>query len=280
MSPDGSVGDEGVDGSQARADHRRDHRARARAGARGEAPRAGRRGRDHRDADHAGVAHLAGLHHVGLHHRGRAAGASPASTTTATTTTTVAATTTTPDPGEVGSAEEILGGLAVRTADPAAPYVRDLFDGGDWAYDPATGCNTRELVLIDESVIEPEVDDRCRTTRGRWRSSYDGVTTDDPADLQIDHFIPLADAWRSGASAWSSERRLAFANDRSSPDTLIAVTGSTNQSKGDSTPDEWLPPDETAWCTYAEQWVRVKAAWDLSVTAPEQARLGELLAAC
>ena len=111
-------------------------------------------------------------------------------------------------------------------------------------------------MLIDESVIEPQVDDRCRTTVGRWRSLYDGRTTEDPADLQIDHFVPLADAWRSGAGAWPPERRLAFANDRTSPDTLVAVTGSTNQSKGDRTPDEWLPPDRSSWCTYAEMWVR------------------------
>ena len=186
-------------------------------------------------------------------------------------------TTTVPDPG---SPEELLARLAVRRSDPAAPYVRDDFDGGDWAYDPATGCNTRELVLIDESIIEPEVDDRCRTTRGRWRSLYDAVETEDPADLQIDHFVPLADAWRSGAHAWTSERRLAFANDRTDPATLIAVTGSTNQSKGDATPDEWLPPDEATWCTYAQMWVEVKATWDLSVTAPERARLAELLAGC
>lgn len=221
---------------------------------------------------------------------GRSVPATPSASPTAPSMTTLVEATTeppTPAPSPTttetaapGSAEELLAGLVVRTGDPAAPYVRDDFDGGDWAYDPATGCNTRELVLIDESVIEPQVDDRCRTTRGRWRSMYDGRTTDDPADLQIDHFVPLADAWRAGAATWPTERRLAFANDRTSPDTLVAVTGSTNQSKGDSTPDEWMPPDRSAWCPYAEQWVRVKAAWDLSVTAPERDRLAELLAAC
>ncbi len=180
---------------------------------------------------------------------------------------------------EADSPQQLLAGLVVRAADSPRPYRRDEF-GDDWNYDPATGCNTRELVLIDESLVGPEVDDRCRTTRGRWRSIYDGVTTDDPADLQIDHVVALADAWRSGADDWTPERRQAFANDRTSPDTLVAVTGSTNQSKGDSTPDEWLPPDEGAWCTYAEAWVEVKAAWDLSVTAAEHARLVELLAAC
>jgi len=176
--------------------------------------------------------------------------------------------------------QRLFGRKSEQTADPATPYRRDAFGGGDWDYDPATGCNTREQVLIDESVIEPEVDDRCRTTVGRWISLYDGRTTDDRADLQIDHLIPLADAWRSGADTWTPERRDAFANDRTSPDTLIAVTGSVNESKGDSTPDVWLPPDEGAWCAYAQMWVHVKATWHLSVTPPERDRLQRLLASC
>lgn len=194
----------------------------------------------------------------------------------ATTTRPSPTTTTEPVPG---SAAAQLTGLEVRAADPSAPYRRAEF-GDDWDYDPASGCNTRERVLIDESVIEPAVDDRCRTTLGRWRSLYDGVETTDPADLQIDHLVPLADAWRSGADTWTPDRRRAFANDRTSADTLIAVTGRTNQSKGDSTPDVWLPPDESSWCTYAEMWVDVKAAWDLSVTQPEHDRLIDLLASC
>jgi hypothetical protein len=204
----------------------------------------------------------------------------PTATTATTTPVSIAPVRSTTEVPAPGSVRELLAGLVVRTSDASTPYVRDDFDGGGWAYDPATGCNTRERVLIEESVIEPEVDDRCRTTRGRWRSMYDGVTTDDPADLQIDHVVPLADAWRSGAWAWPSDRRLAFAHDLTSPDTLLAVTGSTNQSKGDSTPDEWLPPDRASWCTYAEQWIRVKATWDLTVTVAERARLEALLAAC
>ena len=199
--------------------------------------------------------------------------APPAATTGSTQTTTTLA----PAPG---SALDLLAALAVRTADPVAPYVRDAAFGDDWDYDPATGCNVRELVLIDESLVDPHPDEKCRSTSGRWRSLYDGRETSDPSDLQIDHFIPLADAWRSGADTWTADRRHAFANDRTSPDTLIAVTGSTNESKGDSTPDQWLPPDDGAWCPYAQRWVEVKARWGLSVTEPERMRLAELLAAC
>lgn len=200
--------------------------------------------------------------------------ASPRSTTT-TRATSPGATT---SGGATASA--LVDSLTVA-GPPAglAPYRREAF-GDDWDYDPATGCNTRERVLIDESLVPPSVDDRCRSTNGRWRSAYDGRILTDVADLQIDHLIPLADAWRSGAAAWTDDRRRSFANDLSSPETLIAVTGSTNASKSDSTPDQWLPPDRGSWCAYATAWVDVKATWQLTVTPPEKATLVQVLSGC
>ncbi|MCB0962361.1 MAG: HNH endonuclease [Acidimicrobiales bacterium] len=203
--------------------------------------------------------------------------ASPSTSTPTTETTTTSAPTTT----TAGTAAAAVDRLEVRTAeDPALPDYRRAEFGDDWDYDPTTGCNVRERVLIEESVVEPTVDDRCRTTVGRWRSAYDGVETDDPADLQIDHLVPLSDAWRSGAATWSYERRHAFANDLVEPETLIAVTGHTNQSKGDRSPDEWLPPDRAAWCDYAAAWVAVKLRWGLSVTGPEKSTLVSVLSGC
>lgn len=173
-----------------------------------------------------------------------------------------------------------LDGLRIAEPDPdMSPYRRAAFGDG-WDYDPASGCNTRELVLIEEAVQEPVVDDRCRSTEGRWLSLYDGVEVDSVAELQIDHLIPLAEAWRSGAADWPQERREAFSNDLTHPDSLIAVSGSTNQSKGDSPPHRWMPPDPAAWCTYAEMWVGVKARWDLSVTEDEHATLAAVLTSC
>lgn len=204
------------------------------------------------------------------------AGPVTATSTSVTTSDPVGPTPTTSSTGPVLAVVDRLVVAEVDLAFP--PYVRDRF-GDDWDYDPATGCNTRELVLAAESVVPPIVDDRCRPT-GRWVSAYDGVATTDLAILQIDHFVPLADAWRSGASAWTDDRRRAFANDLANPETLVAVTGSTNQSKADSSPDEWLPPDRTSWCTYATDWVDVKATWSLSVTPAEKATLVQLLASC
>jgi hypothetical protein len=62
-------------------------------------------------------------------------------------------------------------------------------------------CNTRAEVLIAESRTEPAIETRCKVTAGTWFSYYDGVTLTAPGGLDIDHMVPLAEAWDSGASA-------------------------------------------------------------------------------
>ncbi len=115
---------------------------------------------------------------------------------------------------------------------------------------------------------------------GRWLSIYDGVEVSDPSELDVDHLVPLAEAWRSGAHAWETDRRAAFANDLSYPDHLIAVTGATNRSKSDSPPNEWRPPLRSTWCRYATAWVTVKTTWSLTVTTAERDALGQMLDTC
>lgn len=197
----------------------------------------------------------------------------PASTSTVATVTSTSALESEP---RVGAA---VDRLVVAALDPAmAPYRRKMFGNG-WDYDPATKCNTRERVLISESLVPAVVDEKCRPT-GQWRSAYDGVITTDIAALEIDHLVPLADTWRSGAATWTASRREAYANDLIDPNTLLAVTSRTNRSKSDSTPDKWMPPDRSAWCNYASSWVEVKARWHLTVTAPEKATLVQVLQGC
>lgn len=204
----------------------------------------------------------------------------PATSTPATTTTPTATSTTPTNAAPSASAGGSLDELTVAASPTTSPPYRRSEFGAGWSYDGSTGCSTRERVLIDESLTTPAVDDRCRPTNGRWRSVYDGIETLDPADLQIDHVVPLADAWRSGAAAWTRARRIAFANDLGSPDTLQAVSGSTNESKADRTPADWLPPDRSDWCSYASSWVRIKVRWGLTVTPSEHAALASILAGC
>ena len=119
---------------------------------------------------------------------------------------------------------------------------------------------------------------------GTWVDPYTGarlVMTDmkDPAQaqaVQIDHVVPLAEAWRSGASGWSDARRERFANDLA---VLVASDGATNQSKGDDDPAAWLPKQEFQ-CDYALAWVAVKDAWSLAVDDSEASALTGMLERC
>ncbi|MGW4291168.1 HNH endonuclease family protein [Streptomyces sp. NPDC004673] len=157
-------------------------------------------------------------------------------------------------------------------------YQRDLFK--HWVDADQDGCDTRAEVLISESRTETTVHTGCRVTAGTWFSYYDGVTITDPATLDIDHVVPLAEAWDSGASAWTPERRQAYANDLDADSSLAAVTARTNRAKGDSDPSEWLPPLADARCTYAADWVATKLRWNLTVDPTEHAALTDTATGC
>ncbi|MGB3412990.1 MAG: HNH endonuclease family protein [Microthrixaceae bacterium] len=110
-------------------------------------------------------------------------------------------------------------------------------------------------------------------------SVYDGLMVYDASDLDIDHMVPLAEAWRSGASRWTEARRTAFANDLKNPSTLLAVTASSNRSKQDRDPSRWRP-QVSEWCSYAHAWISVKVEWSLSADPAEEQSLVEMLRTC
>jgi hypothetical protein len=68
--------------------------------------------------------------------------------------------------------------------------------------------------------------------------------------------VAFKEAWDSGAHGWSANRRRAFANDLGDPRSLRAVSASSNRSKSDRDPAEWLPPVKGFHCAYATQWSR------------------------
>ncbi|EFE65736.1 conserved hypothetical protein [Streptomyces viridosporus ATCC 14672] len=168
---------------------------------------------------------------------------------------------------------------ALPTADESREgYSRDQFR--HWVDSDRDGCNTRMEVLLAESLVAPMVEPGCRVTAGEWLSYYDGVTVTVPSGLDIDHVVPLAEAWDSGASAWTAQRREAYANDLDAERSLVAVTARTNRSKADQDPAEWLPPNTDAHCTYTVDWVSTKLRWGLTVDDTERATLERLAAGC
>ena len=139
-------------------------------------------------------------------------------------------------------------------------------------------CNTRETVLKRDGT-GVVTDSSCAATSGSWYSPYDGATWHASSDVDIDHVVPLAAAWRTGASSWTTAQRQAYANDLSNPQ-LIAVTDNVNQSKGDQTPATWKPPRTAYWCTYAKMWVHVKYRYFLTVNSTEKSALTSMLGTC
>lgn len=164
----------------------------------------------------------------------------------------------------------------IQTNEFSTGYSRDLFR--HWIDADRNSCNTREEVLIQESVSNAQVDRfGCKVIAGDWFSPFDGLSHTDPSNLDIDHLVPLKEAWDSGAHSWSSEMREAFANDLSDGRSLIAVTNSVNRSKGDRDPSQWLPPRSEYVCQYVSDWIAVKVQWKLSMDQSEWGRLKNLL---
>jgi hypothetical protein len=173
--------------------------------------------------------------------------------------------------------EELLSQLTLAPERPDG-YDRDLFPL--WVDSDGDGCNTRKEVLVLEAIEKPQVTGNCNLIGGKWYSVYDGVITDDPGDFDIDHLIPLKEAWESGAHGWTSSQRRSFANDLGNPESLIAVTASSNRSKSDREPTDWLPPRESYRCQYISDWVRVKIFWNLTVDEREFQAIRSVASSC
>ncbi len=173
---------------------------------------------------------------------------------------------------------DLLDRLTVAPAASGAAYDRGLFE--HWTDDDGDGCDTRAEVLQAESATPVVEGAGCTVVTGAWLSIYDGYSTPNADELEVDHLVALHEAWRSGASTWAPDRRRAFANDLGHPGALVAVTAAMNRSKGDRDPASWQPPNRAAWCLYATDWIAVKARWDLTVDDAEATALRNMLAGC
>ncbi|WYB30194.1 HNH endonuclease family protein [Streptomyces sp. SM1P] len=180
-----------------------------------------------------------------------------------------------PTPVSAATARTYLGQLTVGAEGSSSGYSRDKFP--HWITQSGA-CDTREVVLKRDGT-NVQQNSSCQATSGSWYSPYDGATWSAASDVDIDHMVPLAEAWRSGASSWTTAQRQSFANDLTRPQ-LIAVTDNVNQSKGDKDPAEWMPPSSSYKCTYVRAWVHVKKQYNLSVDSAEKSALQSALNGC
>ncbi|MDE2942029.1 MAG: HNH endonuclease family protein, partial [Chloroflexota bacterium] len=173
--------------------------------------------------------------------------------------------------------------MSIAIAPPSGDspsYHRDEWP--HWTDEDGDCQDTRQEVLIAESLsaVEYTDSDECRVASGTWTGPYTGEEFADPANLDIDHLVPLANAHVSGGWEWSESRKSQYANDISFEGHLVAVHGQSNRTKGASGPEEWRPPESSYWCQYAIDWITIKNSWGLTSTEAELAALSEMLDTC
>lgn len=172
--------------------------------------------------------------------------------------------------------QSATAGSLIVAQDQLTGYNRSLFK--HWIDADKDDCNTRAEVLIEEAVIKPKISNRCTLTGGKWLSPYDNKTTTKASALDIDHMVPLAEAWRSGAWAWTPAQRQAYANDLDESRALVAVSLGQNRSKSDRDVADWLPPKGV--CLYVENWIAIKVKYSLSADPKEIIVLNNLVTTC
>jgi hypothetical protein len=210
------------------------------------------------------------------------------------------------EPAEPSLSSVGQGDVPAGTLDPAAAaaalvdltvaektsldgYERGCGEGEGCVFGPAwsdvdrNGCDQRNDVLRRDltEVQVREGTQGCVVVAGVLDDPYTGAAVQfakgDAAQVPIDHVVPLAAAWVQGAAAWTDDEREQFANDLGN---LMATTRAENSAKGDSTADEWVPPDPTYGCSYATVVITVKDRYALAVSPAEAATLESLLATC
>ncbi|MCK2219848.1 HNH endonuclease family protein [Actinomadura sp. ATCC 31491] len=189
-----------------------------------------------------------------------------------------------PDSASISDARKKLAKLDVKGRAPRTGFDRDNF-GPAWSDVDHNGCDTRNDILkrdLTDETFKSGTHD-CIVLTGTLKDPYSGKTIefkrgqDTSTAVQIDHLVPLSDAWQKGAQQWSATKRKEFAND---PLNLQAVDGPLNGQKSDSDAATWLPPRRSYRCTYVARQIDVKAKYGVWVTSGEKSAMEKILDDC
>lgn len=173
-----------------------------------------------------------------------------------------------------------VASLEVREPGASTDYDREAF-GKPWADVDDNGCDTRNDILARDMSRETLEGD-CKVLTGVLKDPYTGEQIDfdkskGSNQIDIDHMIPLGAAWEAGASEWTDEQRLQYAND---PLVLLAVDSGANRSKSDQTISEWMPTNTAIACQYGASYVAIALKYELSVSPADHDKLEELSGSC
>lgn len=181
-------------------------------------------------------------------------------------------------------AMRLLSTIAVKGRAPKTGYSRGQF-GARWSDVDRNGCDTRNDTLRRDlsEVVLREGTNGCVVERGVLVDPYSGERIDfqkgnkTSTVVQIDHVVPLLDAWQKGAQQWTEDQRVRFAND---PQNLLASSQGSNAAKGAGDAATWLPPRKSFRCAYVARQVAVKADHGLWVTTAERDAISRILSNC
>jgi hypothetical protein len=163
---------------------------------------------------------------------------------------------------------------------PDERYNRKKHFGG-WVKDPNDGScfNTRAQVLERDSLtpVQTSPTNKCLVASGTWKDPYTGEVITDAKDIQIDHVVPLKQAYITGAFSWDKRKRCLYGNFTKTNYHLMSVKGHENMKKSDKTPAEYLPPNASYVCEYIHIWLKIKLAWNLVLAADEGQAINKIL---
>lgn len=188
-----------------------------------------------------------------------------------------------PEPRTTGSnAAALLETLEVKGRAPKTGYDRTAQFGAAWSDVDRNGCDTRNDILARD-LSDVTLSGNCKVLSGALEDPLTGTRVDfvrgqkTSSAVQIDHVVPLSDAWQKGAQQLTRDQRIAFAND---PLNLQAVLGTANAQKGDGDAATWLPENTSFRCEYVTRQISVKTNYKLWVTRAEKAAMIRVLDTC
>ncbi|MBK6873059.1 MAG: HNH endonuclease [Kineosporiaceae bacterium] len=172
-----------------------------------------------------------------------------------------------------------LSALITRTDQATTPYLRSAFGTG-WGDPDGNGCDTGNDVLARDLTSTKRAGDHCVVTGGRLLDPYVGRTVTARSvsgTIALDFVVPLADAWTSGAHAWTDQQRRDFLDDARN---VQAVQASTTAKKRNRDASGYIPSSVRYRCTYIARQIGLKYHYRLTVSDAERAVMTQVLTTC
>ena len=114
-------------------------------------------------------------------------------------------------PSELRDIKQTLATLQTEPEPPRSGFARTAFV--HWIDDDGDGCDARQNVLLRDS--QSRIDRAAAAIRrhcgkqatfspeGPWKCAYSSAIITASLQVDVDHLIPLAEAWDSGANKWT-----------------------------------------------------------------------------